>query len=105
MASPAPILRPGEQLASTACTTRVVVVRAPAQHRPVISCGGSPMIPAPAARPVPIPEADAVTLIGKRYVDASEELELLCTFSGTGQLRCDGVPMTHKAAKPLPASD
>lgn len=100
----APILRPGEQLASSVCTTRVVVVRAPAESRD-ITCGGSPMVPAPAARPVAIPEADAVTLIGKRYVDAKEELELLCTLSGTGELRCDGVPMTHKAAKPLPASD
>jgi hypothetical protein len=101
----APILRPGEQLASTVCTTRVIVVRAPAVGQPVITCGGSPMIPAPAGRPAASAAADAVTLIGKRYVDAKEEIELLCTFSGTGELRCDGVPMTHKAAKPLPASD
>ena len=100
----APILHPGEQLASTVCTTRVVVVRAPAEGR-VITCGGSPMVPAPAGRPAASAPADAGTLIGKRYVDATEELELLCTFSGSGELRCDGVPMTHKAAKPLPASD
>jgi len=105
MASSTPILRPGEQLASAVCTTRVVVVRAPAQGRPVITCGGSPMIPAAPGRPAPTAGADAVTLIGKRYVDAKEELELLCTFSGTGELCCDGVPMTHKAAKALPASD
>lgn len=46
-----------------------------------------------------------VTLIGKRYVDATGTLEVLCTSSGTGELTCDGAPMTLKAAKPLPASD
>jgi hypothetical protein len=105
MASPAPTLRPGDQLASTVCGTRVVVVRAPAQGHPVIACGGSPMVPAASAPPAPPAASDAVTLIGKRYVDAAGTLELLCTASGPGELSCDGVPMTLKAAKPLPASD
>jgi len=104
MASPAPTLRPGDQLASAVCSTRVVVVRAAVGAR-TITCGGSPMIPAPPGRPAPPTGSDAVTLIGKRYVDAAETLELLCTSSGAGELGCDGVPMTVKAAKPLPASD
>ena len=103
--SPAPALRPGEQLASTVCSTRVIVVRAPAGERPFISCGGQPMIPAASAPPSPAATAGAATLIGKRYVDAAGTLEVLCTASGTGVLSCDGAPMTVKAAKPLPASD
>jgi hypothetical protein len=116
MTSPAPALRPGEQLASTVCTTRVAVIRAPAQGRPLIACGGEPMVPATSARPPasgPGPNANgpnangtaAATLIGKRYTDAAETVELLCTSSGAGVLSCDGAPMTVKAAKPLPASD
>jgi hypothetical protein len=107
MTSPAPTPRPGEQLASTACGTRVVVVRAPAGEPPLIACGGSPMVPAAAAGPAPSGAAagGTGTLIGKRYVDAAGTLELLCTSSGAGELTCDGVPMTLKAAKPLPASD
>ena len=111
MTSPAPALRPGEQLASTVCTTRVAVIRAPAQGRPLIACGGEPMVPAASARPPAANGAngangaDAATLIGKRYVDAAETVELLCTSSGAGALSCDGAPMTVKAAKPLPASD
>ena len=106
MTSPAPALRPGEQLASTVCTTRVAVIRV--QGRPVIACGGEPMVPAASARPPAASGAngaDAATLIGKRYVDAAETVELLCTSSGAGVLSCDGAPMTVKAAKPLPASD
>lgn len=105
MTSPAPALRPGEQLASTVCTARVAVIRAPAQGRPLIACGGEPMIPAASARPPAASQNDAVTLIGKRYVDTAETVELLCTSSGAGVLSCDGAPMTVKAAKPLPASD
>lgn len=103
MTSPAPALRPGEQLASTVCTTRVAVIRV--QGRPLIACGGEPMVPAASARPPAASRSDAVTLIGKRYTDAAGTVELLCTSSGAGALSCDGAPMTVKAAKPLPASD
>ena len=96
-------LRPGDQLASTTSTTRVVVVRVTA-GAPEITCGGQPMVPAEGARPQSA-DAEAVTLIGKRYVDASETVELLCTSSGSGALACDGAEMTLKSAKPLPASD
>ena len=105
MTTPALNLRPGDQLASTVCTTRVVVVRVPADRSPLIECGGSPMVAAtPGAKPAP-PAPGAATLIGKRYVDATETVELLCTSSGTGALSCDGTEMVLKAAKPLPASD
>ena len=106
MTSPVPTPRPGDQLASTVCTARVVVIRAAADRQPpVIACGGSPMVPAASAPPSPSGDAAPATLIGKRYVDASGTLELLCTSSGAGELSCDGVRMTLKAAKPLPASD
>ena len=105
MATPALSLRPGDQLASTVCTTRVVVVRFPTGRQPLIECGGSPMVAGtPGAKPSP-GGPDAVTLIGKRYVDADGSVELLCTSSGAGTLSCDGEPMTIKSAKPLPASD
>lgn len=107
MTPPAPTLRPGDQLASTVCGTRVVVIRAPgaAQPQPQLACGGSLLVAAadvPPAKPGPV---GTTTLIGKRYVDTTGTLELLCTASGAGELTCDGAPMALKAAKPLPASD
>ncbi|MFF2846267.1 hypothetical protein ACFVT5_08040 [Streptomyces sp. NPDC058001] len=107
MTSPAQSLRPGVQLASTVCGTRVVVVRAPAAGHPDLTCGDGPMVPATSAGPPHAPGTapGSGTLIGKRYVNADGTLELLCTASGSGSLRCDGVPMDLKAAKPLPASD
>jgi hypothetical protein len=45
------------------------------------------------------------TLIGKRYVNADESIELLCTMGGKGTLMLDGVPLVIKQAKQLPSSD
>ncbi|HWU07146.1 MAG TPA: hypothetical protein VN520_12320 [Streptomyces sp.] len=105
MASLSPIPHPGDQLASATDSTRVIVIRAPRQPAGPIECGGAPMIAATEA-PVPQPaDGEAGTLIGKRYVDAAESLELLCTASGSGRLAYAGEPLTIKAPKALPASD
>lgn len=98
-------LRPGEQLASAVCTTRVVIVRAPSGSDAVIECGGSPMEVATGGRPQAAPVKDAVTHLGKRYVNGDGSIEVLCTVSGVGELSCAGVALTLKAAKALPASD
>ncbi len=54
-------------------------------------------------------QADAAdsgeTLIGKRYVNEDESLELLCTKGGAGTLALDGTPLEIKQAKQLPSSD
>jgi hypothetical protein len=63
-----------------------------------VAPAGSPPPPAPGA-------AGTGPLLGKRYVDGDGTVELLCTSPGTGELSCDGVPMTVKAATALPASD
>lgn len=72
----------------------------------VIECGGAPM---GETRPETVGEpADgfaAGTLIGKRYVDASGTVELLCVKPGKGSLSVDGEALSVKDAKPLPASD
>ena len=47
----------------------------------------------------------AGTKLGKRYVDASGDTEVLCIKPGDGVLHCGGAPMVLKEAKPLPASD
>ena len=51
------------------------------------------------------PALSGETLIGKRYVNADESLELLCTKGGKGTLSLDGVALEIKQAKQLPSSD
>jgi hypothetical protein len=101
-------LKPGMRLRSTVCATEVMVIQAPAE--PVtLSCGGAPLVPlgapAPAAGGAPASDAAGGTQIGKRYVDASGALELLCTKPGPGTLAAGGVPLAVKTARPLPSSD
>ncbi|WP_416969637.1 hypothetical protein [Streptomyces sp. 4F14] len=103
MASQTP--RPGDQLASTVSTARVIVIRAPGELTGAIECGGQPLLPAAQLVSPPTGSGTADVLIGKRYVDAGDTLELLCTASGAGELTYGGEPLTVKAAKALPASD
>jgi hypothetical protein len=106
MTSPTTTLRPGEQLAAEGTTVRVIVIRAPADARPSITCGGRPMTPVTTPPSGARAEADpGGPVLGKRYVDAAGAVELLCTSPGPGELGCDGAPMTLKAANALPASD
>lgn len=100
-------LKPGSRLRSAVCTTEVMVVMAPDAEVDV-RCGGAPMLDVAATPPeggAPDPEHAGGTQIGKRYVDASGSLELLCTKPGAGSLVAGGEPLQVKGAKPLPSSD
>jgi len=102
------VLKPGTRLRSAVCATEVMVIQAPAG--PIaLTCGGAPLAPlgapAPAGGSGPAPDAAGGTQIGKRYVNAAGDLELLCTKPGAGTLAADGAPLAIKAARPLPSSD
>ena len=73
-----------------------------------LGCGGSEMVPlgedGPAVTPPDVSLA-AGCLLGKRYVEESVGIEVLCTRAGQGSLTVDGERLTVKDTKPLPASD
>jgi hypothetical protein len=98
----------GQRLRSQACTTEVIVVRAP-DHQVELTCGGHPMATDPAIGAGTANGASAAsgegTRLGKRYVDEPTGLEMLCVKPGSGTLAADGRDLTLKSAKPLPASD
>ena len=100
-------MKAGMRLKSAVCSTVIMVLRAPVMQADV-RCGGVAMIEldgvaAPDARIDPT-QAQG-TLIGKRYVDAQDRVEILCTQGGEGSLTLDGVGMTVKQPKALPSSD
>ncbi|MFW0793893.1 hypothetical protein AAFP30_08790 [Gordonia sp. CPCC 205515] len=105
MTTKAPQLRTGEQLACPTCTTKVVVVVAPADGGAEIRCGETLLEPAKSVTQSAEKATEPGVLIGKRYVDADETVELLCSAAGSGPLVYGGSAMTVKAAKALPASD
>jgi hypothetical protein len=100
-------MKAGLRLKSSVCSTEIMVIRAPAMQADV-RCGGVAMVALTEAAP-PDARLDSTraqgTLIGKRYVDAQDRVEILCTKGGEGSLMFDGVAMTVKQAKALPSSD
>ena len=101
------VLKPGLRLKSAVCTTEVMVIRAPSAQAQ-LECGGVEMLAVTDAVPAGAkldPARAQGSLIDKRYVDAAEALELLCTKGGEGALSVDGAALGIKQAKALPSSD
>ena len=99
-------LKPGSRWTSSVCDTEVIVVKGPPDEVE-LTCGGVAMVAAgeePAAGALD-DGASGGTLLGKRYVDDGDTMEVLCTKPGTGSLGADGASLQLKEAKPLPASD
>ena len=106
-------IRPGARYRCPTCPTEVVVVKGEGRGR--LTCGGTPMLdPASADGPAaPGPggaspgdaDSEDAVLLGKRYGDPDDAVEVLCTKAGAGPLGLDGAVLSVKAPKPLPASD
>ncbi|HEY6869045.1 MAG TPA: hypothetical protein VI199_04725 [Novosphingobium sp.] len=96
-------MKPGTRLRSVADDTEVMVIRC---GEGTIECGGSPMAEVRPDDAAPLsPDFASGTMMGKRYVDAEGLFELLCVKPGKGSLAVNGIALTIKEAKPLPASD
>jgi hypothetical protein len=101
------LLKPGVRLKSAVCATEIMVIRAPGVEG-LLCCGGAEMLALndAAAAQARIDSALAQgSLIGKRYVDAEDRVELLCTKGGEGSLTLNGTALEVKQAKALPSSD
>jgi hypothetical protein len=99
--------RVGQSLSSTVDSTTVIVVRWPDDDLD-ITCGGAAMVQKGDGAPsggTPDPAQMDGAQLGKRYVDESLGVELLCTKAGQGTLAVGGRALPQKAARPLPASD
>jgi hypothetical protein len=101
------VLKLGSRYLSTVCDTQVMVIRTIPDALD-LRCGGHPMVLAggPAQKATaPEPDFAGGTLIGKRYIDEADRIELLCTKAGTGSLSLGAQHLLVKQAKALPSSD
>ena len=96
------MLKPGTRLKSAVCDTEVMVIKI--GDSADLSCGGEPMSQSP-ERTDGDPEKMHGCLIGKRYVNADETVEVLCVKSGDGSLYCNDEELMTKDTKKLPSSD
>ena len=96
------MLKPGTRLKSAVCDAEVMVIKAGESDN--LTCGGVVMSDAP-------DRVDGVEgqmnecLIGKRYINQEETIEILCVKSGDGSLYYDGEELMTKDTKKLPSSD
>jgi len=98
------IYKPGTKLSSTVCKTQIMALRVPAEELE-ISCGGASMQVGDPAELGEMSGENSGTLVGKRYTDADETMEFLCTRGGEGSIAIEGYVIDIKAAKKLPSSD
>lgn len=98
------IYKPGTKLSSTVCKTQIMALRVPAEEL-TITCGGAPMQVGDPAALGEMSGDNSGTLVGKRYTDADETMEFLCTRGGEGSIAIEGYVIDIKAAKKLPSSD
>ena len=98
-------LKPGLRLKSAVCTAEVMIVKGAGETD--ISCGGVPMLGAGEAAGDAAAVADQMggCMVGKRYVNQDQSLEVLCIKAGEGSLTVDGEALEVKQAKKLPSSD
>lgn len=98
-------IKAGTRLKSVVCTTEAIVVKA-AGGDVDVTCGGVSMV-APGTDGSGDAAADLMggSAMGKRYVDADDSVELLCTKPGDGSLGIGATALELKEAKALPASD
>jgi hypothetical protein len=101
------VLKAGLRLKSAVCETQIMIVKVgPGEH--ALACGGAAMLAmadSPPAGAALDPALSGGTAVGKRYTDAAEQFEFLCTTGGRGALTLDKAPLLVKQAKALPSSD
>jgi hypothetical protein len=101
------MVKPGTRLFSAVCSTEMIAVKAPGVVVDVTIGGAAPVLTA-ADRSGSGAVAEGHgggAAMGKRYVNADDTIELLCTKPGDGVPAVKGVLLQLKDAKPMPASD
>jgi len=98
-------LKAGLRLRSAVSDVEVMIVKVDGVA--ALHCGGAAMLAAgeSAADALLDPQDEATCQLGKRYVNNSGSIELVCVKGGKGSLAADGEVLEVKAAKALPSSD
>jgi len=99
-------LKTGARLKSAVCDGEIMVVMA-SDTNVEVTCGGVAMVAAgtDVERGAIDAEHAVGIVIGKRYIDAAESLEVLCVKAGEGGLAVNGDLLLLKDTKKLPKTD
>ena len=100
------VLKLGAKYRSIVCDTQIMVIRTIPEALE-LRCGGAPMVTGSEDAPTGsiVDDFAGGTLIGKRYIDDADRIELLCTKGGKGSLSLGTDKLLVKQPKALPSSD
>lgn len=100
-------IKAGARLFSSVCATEMIAVKVPAGEIEVTIGGAAPVLSAGERTGTGAVAAGhgGGAAMGKRYVDAADTIELLCTKAGDGVPALGGELLVIKEAKAMPASD
>jgi len=97
-------LKTGLRLKSAVCDAEIMVIKSTGGDD--LTCGGVPLLAeAPAEKGSGLQAHMHGCVIGKRYVNEAQSVELLCVKSGDGSLYYNGDELMTKDTKKLPSSD
>ncbi len=97
-------LKPGLRLKSAVCDAEIMVIKASDGNE--LTCGGEQLrTEAQDEKAAANPDHMNGCVIGKRYVNEANTVELLCVKSGDGSLYYNGDELMTKDTKKLPSSD
>ena len=100
-------LKTGSRLFSAVCTAELMAVKVPSGDVD-LTIGGVAPVSTAAERTsggAPVDGHGGGVLMGKRYVDQDDTIELLCTKPGPGAPALNGTLLVLKEAKALSASE
>ena len=95
------MLKPGTRLKSAVCDAEFMIIKAGDSDE--LTCGGVTLDESSDQAS----DADKMNgcVIGKRYINANESIEVLCVKTGEGSLYCNEEELMTKDTKKLPSSD
>jgi len=97
-------LKPGLRLKSVVCDAELMIIKAADGDN--LTCGGESLSDeAPAEKAAGNSDQMNGCVIGKRYVNEAQTIEVLCIKSGDGSLYYNGDELMTKDTKKLPSSD
>ena len=96
------MLKPGTRLKSAVCEAEIMIIKAGDSDE--LTCGGIALDES-SDRVEGVPDKMDGCVIGKRYINASESIEVLCVKTGEGSLYCNDEELMTKDTKKLPSSD
>ena len=96
------MLKPGTRLESAVCDAEFMIIKA--GDSDVLTCGGVALDESSDRVEGATDKMDGC-VIGKRYINAQESIEVLCVKTGEGSLYCNEEELMTKDTKKLPSSD